>query len=92
MLQATGGRGLRGIVVNTGCANAVTGAGGVRDAEEMARVAGRSLSQTGGSNKEDESCLVMSTGVIGQRCVHGFEPNEHFPCRICPVADLTLSL
>ncbi|KAI9652522.1 MAG: hypothetical protein M1831_006713 [Alyxoria varia] len=71
MLQATGGRGIRGIVVNTGCANAVTGAGGVQDAEEMARVAGRSLSQTGGTNKEEESCLVMSTGVIGQRLPTG---------------------
>lgn len=44
-----------GLVVNSGCANAVTGEGGVKDAERMA----------GGLN--GGNALVMSTGVIGQR-------------------------
>ena len=55
ILDATGGSGLGGLVVNSGCANAVTGEGGMKDAESMAAA-------LGGGN-----ALVMSTGVIGQR-------------------------
>ena len=36
VLEKRGGSGLRGIIVNSGCANAVTGAGGLEDAQEMA--------------------------------------------------------
>jgi glutamate N-acetyltransferase / amino-acid N-acetyltransferase len=54
ILQKTGGAGLNGLVLNSGCANAVTGEGGIKDAEAMA-------SSLGGN------ALVMSTGVIGQR-------------------------
>lgn len=43
-----------GLVVNSGCANAVTGEGGMKDAKRMAE----------GLNG---NALVMSTGVIGQR-------------------------
>ncbi|KAK2072550.1 hypothetical protein P8C59_006897 [Phyllachora maydis] len=32
-------QGIRGIIVNSGCANAVTGKGGLEDAEKMAREA-----------------------------------------------------
>ena len=54
ILEETGGQGVGGLVVNSGCANAVTGEGGMRDAERMAE----------GLNG---NALVMSTGVIGQR-------------------------
>jgi glutamate N-acetyltransferase / amino-acid N-acetyltransferase len=55
ILESTGGSGIGGLVVNSGCANAVTGEGGMKDAESMAG------SLSGGN------ALVMSTGVIGQR-------------------------
>jgi glutamate N-acetyltransferase/amino-acid N-acetyltransferase len=55
ILESTQGTGIDGLVVNSGCANAVTGEGGMNDAESMAK----SLSQG--------RALVMSTGVIGQR-------------------------
>ena len=49
----------RAIVVNSGCANACTGENGLRDAEEMARVAAEALGCAA------EEVLVASTGVIG---------------------------
>ena len=54
ILEETGGKGVGGLVVNSGCANAVTGEGGMKDAKRMAE----------GLNG---NALVMSTGVIGQR-------------------------
>ncbi len=50
----------RAIVVNSGCANAVTGEQGLRDAERMATIAGAAL----GLSAED--VVVASTGVIGR--------------------------
>lgn len=55
VLTQTGGSGIGGLVVNSGCANAVTGEGGMKDAENMAAALGNG------------NALVMSTGVIGQR-------------------------
>lgn len=49
----------RGVVVNSGCANAVTGARGLQDAEDMA---GAAAAQTG---VEMAEMLVCSTGKIG---------------------------
>lgn len=60
VLQTRANAGLRSIVINSGCANAVTGAGGLEDAARMAKT----TDQRVGS---DDSTLVMSTGVIGQR-------------------------
>ena len=58
------GEGIRAIVVNSGCANAVTGKGGLDDASSM----GRAVDACFGSSESDlSSTLVMSTGVIGQR-------------------------
>jgi len=54
-------RGVRAIVVNSGCANAITGPEGEEDAREMARLAGDAAGVPG------NRVLVMSTGVIGQR-------------------------
>ena len=47
------------VVVNSGCANACTGADGMRDAHEMTRLAAEAV-QCG-----EASVLVASTGVIG---------------------------
>lgn len=66
VLEKRKGKDLRSIVVNAGCANAVTGKGGLEDAWSMVAT----LDRCAGSSKkdtEDSSTLVMSTGVIGQR-------------------------
>ena len=57
-LQQSAGR-ARAIVVNSGCANACTGAQGMADAEAMARVVAEALGCA------TEQVLVASTGVIG---------------------------
>lgn len=59
LLRKTGGR-VRSVVVNSGCANAVTGKGGFEDAVKMSVEADRVTGAT-------DSAIVMSTGVIGQR-------------------------
>ncbi|CAH7671690.1 arginine biosynthesis protein ArgJ [Phakopsora pachyrhizi] len=55
------GRGLRGLVVNSGCANAVTGSKGHKDAIRMGNTLDRLM-----GNENSLSSLVLSTGVIGQ--------------------------
>ena len=52
----------RAIVINSGCANAVTGKKGVEDAKAMASAVDAALS----APDTPSSTLVMSTGVIGQ--------------------------
>jgi glutamate N-acetyltransferase/amino-acid N-acetyltransferase len=47
------------VVVNSGCANACSGEGGLADAREMARAAADAL------NIKENDVLVASTGVIG---------------------------
>lgn len=54
----------RGIVVNSGCANAVTGARGLEDARRMSQKLDELLASTASSS--GTGTLVMSTGVIGQ--------------------------
>jgi glutamate N-acetyltransferase / amino-acid N-acetyltransferase len=61
VLKRTGGQGVQAVVVNSGCANAVTGKGGVEDAVAIGETCAKSF----GANAD--SSLVMSTGVIGQR-------------------------
>jgi glutamate N-acetyltransferase / amino-acid N-acetyltransferase len=53
----------RALVVNSGCANAVTGGKGLEDAWAMAHATDELLEPAGGGLSET---LVMSTGVIGQ--------------------------
>jgi glutamate N-acetyltransferase/amino-acid N-acetyltransferase len=53
--------GLRGVAINSGCANACTGEPGLADAAEMAALAERA------AGLPMRSCAVMSTGVIGPR-------------------------
>ncbi|KFA81629.1 hypothetical protein S40288_07564 [Stachybotrys chartarum IBT 40288] len=60
VLQSRANTGLRSVIINSGCANAVTGAGGLEDAANMARTTDQRVGA-------DDSTLVMSTGVIGQR-------------------------
>ncbi len=65
-LKEHGGEGFRAIVINSGCANAVTGKGGIKDAIQMSQ----SVDDCMYSECPGESStrtLVMSTGVIGQR-------------------------
>lgn len=62
-IQKRNGEGIRAIVVNSGCANAVTGKGGLHDASSMAST----VDECFGSPPPSSSTLVMSTGVIGQR-------------------------
>lgn len=51
---------LEGIVANSGCANAYTGARGLQDAETMTRIAGEAM------GIEPSMVGVASTGVIGR--------------------------
>ena len=60
-LKSRKGEGIRAVVINSGCANAVTGKGGLEDAALM----GNKVDECSGAEKD--SSLVMSTGVIGQR-------------------------
>ncbi|USW51726.1 Putative arginine biosynthesis protein ArgJ [Septoria linicola] len=55
----------RGVVVNSGCANAVTGVQGREHAEIMARTTDKEFAS--GASSETPSTMVMSTGVIGQK-------------------------
>jgi glutamate N-acetyltransferase/amino-acid N-acetyltransferase len=66
-LKRRGNTGIRAIVVNSGCANAVTGKGGLEDAEKMGAEADRCFDPP--TDSKGGSSLVMSTGVIGQRLV-----------------------
>jgi glutamate N-acetyltransferase/amino-acid N-acetyltransferase len=54
----------RGIVVNSGCANAVTGTQGLKDARAMSEQLDSFLQ--GSTSSSATGTLVMSTGVIGQ--------------------------
>ncbi|KAF4511118.1 hypothetical protein G6O67_002944 [Ophiocordyceps sinensis] len=60
VLEARANAGLRSVIVNSGCANAVTGIGGLEDAATMATATDQRVGAP-------DSTIVMSTGVIGQR-------------------------
>ncbi|KAK4103811.1 DNA replication factor C-like protein [Parathielavia hyrcaniae] len=60
LLQKRSNQGIQSVIINSGCANAVTGKGGLEDAAKMAQAADKCVGQA-------DSTLVMSTGVIGQR-------------------------
>ncbi|GHJ89670.1 hypothetical protein NliqN6_6072 [Naganishia liquefaciens] len=63
VLEEGNGR-VRGFVVNSGCANAVTGSKGMEDAWAMSKKVTDGLA--GSSGSPSTGTLVMSTGVIGQ--------------------------
>ena len=60
LLQQKSNQGIQSVIINSGCANAVTGKGGLEDAAKMAHEADKCIGHS-------DSTLVMSTGVIGQR-------------------------
>lgn len=62
ILKAKKGQSINSFVVNSGNANAVTGTKGMKDAQAMVTVTDSVL-----GNKQENSTLVMSTGVIGQK-------------------------
>ena len=64
VIKKRGGK-VKGFVVSSGCANAVTGQRGLEDAWKMSRTVDDHASRVGAS-EGDEGTLVMSTGVIGQ--------------------------
>lgn len=64
ILKTHAGAGITSIVVNSGCANAVTGNGGLEDAYLMSKKVDSLVSDV---QSEVPKTLVMSTGVIGQR-------------------------
>jgi glutamate N-acetyltransferase / amino-acid N-acetyltransferase len=66
MLEARHGQGVRGIIINSGCANAVTGKGGEEDALAMGETASSCFPDDPDDGLGHRS-IVMSTGVIGQR-------------------------
>lgn len=59
LLKKTNGK-VQSVLVNSGCANAVTGKGGFEDAVKMSQATDKVTGAT-------DSTIVMSTGVIGQR-------------------------
>jgi len=65
MLKRRSNAGIRSIIVNSGCANAVTGRGGMEDAEKMGAEADKCFQAP--TDGKGGSSIVMSTGVIGQR-------------------------
>lgn len=73
ILSTNRGEGIQAVIVNSGCANAVTGKGGLDDAIEMAVKTDEMFGTVHDSREEEEKffaslkSLVMSTGVIGQR-------------------------
>ncbi|KAL2426591.1 Arginine biosynthesis bifunctional protein ArgJ, mitochondrial [Exophiala dermatitidis] len=77
VLEKREGKDVRAIIVNSGCANAVTGVGGLEDAKAMAETATAEIqkhssqqtraSASASSTEQIPNSLVMSTGVIGQR-------------------------
>jgi glutamate N-acetyltransferase/amino-acid N-acetyltransferase len=58
-LRASGGRGVRALVVNAGCANSFTGRPGARAAERVAQAAARAM------GAKPREVMLASTGVIG---------------------------
>ena len=69
ILTRRGGDGIRAVIVNSGCANAVTGKGGIEDARSMGQTTDACFNDTPDDGMGSRT-LVMSTGVIGQRYVH----------------------
>ncbi|KAH1493919.1 hypothetical protein KXV92_002751 [Aspergillus fumigatus] len=72
-LESRQGQGIRSVVINSGCANAVTGKGGLEDAVNM----GKKVDECNGLS--EPSTIVMSTGVIGQRYIPLPLPQNTFP-------------
>ncbi len=66
-LRDRAGQGIRGVVVNVWCANAVTGKNGLEDAKHMCEQTDAVLDKVKKTDGKGLTTLVMSTGVVGQR-------------------------
>jgi glutamate N-acetyltransferase/amino-acid N-acetyltransferase len=68
-LKKRKGRDLKSVIVNSGCANAVTGRGGIEDAIAMGTATDQCFLDNGDGKYDGlgSRSIVMSTGVIGQR-------------------------
>jgi len=66
IVRKTKGHGLRGVIVNSGCANTLTGKAGLEDAGAMSKEADKYVSGETGA-QAGSSIMVMHTGVGGQR-------------------------
>ena len=70
-LEKTDGYGIQSVVINSGCANAVTGRAGLEDAVLMGKKVDECIGGGGGgvdgNSNAVNGTIVMSTGVIGQR-------------------------
>ncbi|KAJ1922181.1 glutamate N-acetyltransferase [Mycoemilia scoparia] len=67
-IAESGQQKIRCAVINSGCANAVTGTEGLENASRMANAANQFVSKhDGGSENVSCASLIMSTGVIGQQ-------------------------
>lgn len=78
MLKRRKGDGVRAVVVNSGCANAVTGRGGIEDAISMGTKTDQCfVENNNGDDGQGSRSIVMSTGVIGQRFVVQMNFSEH---------------
>ncbi|KAI7823970.1 hypothetical protein BX661DRAFT_186030 [Kickxella alabastrina] len=64
--RQSGTQAVRAVVVNSGCANAVTGKQGLVDAQSMAAAGDALVARVDGKSTVGGNTLVMSTGVIGQ--------------------------
>lgn len=84
IVKKRNGDGIRAVVVNSGCANAVTGRGGIEDAVAMGEQTDQCFLND--SNGEDDGngsrTIVMSTGVIGQR--YNWLRLEHTSMQLTP--------
>lgn len=78
VLTRRSGEGVRAVIVNSGCANAVTGKGGIEDAVKMGEETDRLFDEEFNGDGKGSRTIVMSTGVIGQRYIqlsHSHEPS-----------------
>ena len=69
-LEKTHGYGIQSVVINSGCANAVTGRAGLEDAVLMGKKVDECFADGDGDGNDGDAVngtIVMSTGVIGQR-------------------------
>ena len=67
LLRQSKGHGIRGVIANAQCANTLTGFAGLQDTVAMSREAGKFVVSDTTTDEQDNSMLVMHTGVGCQR-------------------------
>ncbi|KAG7151481.1 Arginine biosynthesis bifunctional protein ArgJ like [Verticillium longisporum] len=84
LLKRRGNRGIRGVLINSGCANAVTGKGGLEDASLMARAADEQLGGEDGAGSLPIDKIVGNVGAA-----HGALGSRHKDWLACATAICT---